>query len=68
MPPPGLDHRSHAVLSADLTDALGAGGTGLEAVVALAAVAAHRVDAAAILADARLGPAFIQVWGKKTRR
>lgn len=46
---------------ADLTDALGPGGAGLEAVVALAAVAPHRVDAAAVLADARLGAALVQV-------
>lgn len=46
---------------AGLTDALGPGGAGLEAVVALAAVAPHRVDAAPVLADARLGAAFVQV-------
>lgn len=44
-----------------LTDAFGSGGAGLEAVVALAAVAAHRVDAAAVLADARLGAALVQI-------
>lgn len=47
--------------NADLTDALGSGGAGLEAVVALAAVAPHRVDAAAVLADAGLGAALVQV-------
>lgn len=50
---------------ADLTDALGSGGARLEAVVALAAVAPHRVDAAAVLADARLGAAFVEVCSRE---
>lgn len=52
---------------ADLTNALGSSGTRLEPVIALAAVAPHRVDAAPVLADARLGAAFIQVFHKERR-
>lgn len=44
-----------------LTDALSPGGARLKAVVALAAVASHCVDAAAVLADAGLGAALVQV-------
>ena len=47
--------------ASSLTDALGGCGARLEALVALAAVAAHRVDAAPVLTDARLGATFIQV-------
>lgn len=52
---------------ADLTNALGSSGTRLEPVIALAPVAPHRVDAAPVLADARLGAAFIQVFHKERR-
>lgn len=48
-----------------LTDTFGSGGARLEAVVALAAVAAHRVDAAAVLADAGFGAALVQIWRRK---
>lgn len=44
-----------------LTNALSACGAGLESFAALAAVAAHRVHTAAVLADARLGSALVQV-------
>ena len=47
--------------SNDLTDTISSSGAWLKAVVALAAVASHRVDAAAVLADARLGTALVQV-------
>lgn len=44
-----------------LTNALGACGAGLESFTTLAAVAAHRVHTAAILADARFSSALVQV-------
>lgn len=44
-----------------LTDTLGPSGARLKAVVALAAVASHYVDTAAVLADAGLGAALVQV-------
>lgn len=44
-----------------LTDALGSAGTGTEALIANAAVTAHRVLAAAVLTDARFGRAFVQI-------
>ena len=47
--------------SHDLTDTLSSSGARLEAVVAVAAVTSHRVDAAPVLADARLGTALVQV-------
>lgn len=44
-----------------LTDALGGRGAGLEAVVAVAPVAADRVDAAPVLTDARFCAALVLV-------
>lgn len=44
-----------------IINALSACGAGLESFAALAAVAAHRVHTAAVLADARLGSALVQV-------
>lgn len=44
-----------------LTDALGSAGTGTEALIADAAVTAHRVLAAAVLTDAWLGRALVQI-------
>lgn len=52
----------HVPLAVDLTDTFGSSGAWLKPVVALAAVASHRVDAAPVLADARLGAALIQVF------
>lgn len=52
----------HVPPAVDLTDTFGSSGAWLEPVVALAAVASHRVDAAPVLADARLGAALIQVF------
>lgn len=48
-----------------LTDTLGSSGARLETVVALAAVASNCVDAAPVLADARLGAALVQVYQRK---
>lgn len=44
-----------------LTDALCARGAWLETLVTFAAVAAHRVDTAAVLADPRLAAALVKV-------
>lgn len=44
-----------------LTDALSSAGTGTEALIADAAVTAHRVLAAAVLTDAWFGRAFVQI-------
>lgn len=44
-----------------LTDTFGSSGAGLKAIVTLAAVASHRVDATPVLADARLGATLVQV-------
>lgn len=51
-----------------VTNAFGCGGARLEPVVALAAVAPHRVDAAPVLTDARFGAAFVQVCGDRMKR
>lgn len=42
--------------------AFGEGGAGLETSIAVASEAAHRVDAAAVGAQARLRKAFILIW------
>lgn len=52
----------NAPLCSDLTNTFSSSGAWLEAVVALTAVASHRVDTAPVLTDARLGAALIQVF------
>lgn len=51
-----------------LTNTLGACGAGLESFTTLAAVAAHCVHTAAVLADARLGSALVQVCQEDMQR
>lgn len=48
-------------LKQDLTDTFCSSGARIETVIALAAVASHCVDTAAVLTDARLGTALVQV-------
>lgn len=59
---------SRLLYCGDLTDTLGSSGARLKAVVALAAVASHCVDTAAVLADAGLGAALVQVCGGTEKR
>lgn len=54
--------------SSALTDTFGSSGARFETVVALAAVASHRVDTAPVLADARLGTALVQVCQRTEQR
>lgn len=69
----GFSHRfissvlEHA-LQQIFTNAFGCGGAWLEPVVALAAVAPDRVDAAPVLTDARFGAAFVQVCRNRMKR
>lgn len=47
--------------SSDLTDTFSSSGARLKAIITIAAVASLRVDTAAVLTDARLGTALVQV-------
>lgn len=58
--PPRCDNMFSS--SNDLTDTFSSSGACLKAVVTLAAVTSHRVDTAAVFADAGLGPTLVQVW------